>query len=1247
MVTMTSSLLASRTPASRPRRMLAALTAALVAVSASVFGAALPASAAGTASISGTVTSSAGGAPIEGITVTWFVFDEFGSAAGGLSTVTAVDGTFTLENLDAGEYTLGFSDPDEGFLSTYLGGDPDINNSGRVMLADAEVLTGIDETLDPAGSVSGTVTDSVTSEPLEGIEVFATYFGDEGGYFSSALTAADGTYTLTGMFPAASWTVGFDGRADGYSILYYDGVREEFLATPVSVVGGQTTSGIDAALQEGGTVTGSVALASNPVINVEGIDIELVDNFGNTQSATTQFDGSFELLAVTPGDYRLRAIGSGGLLTRWWDGAITIDTAEVITVAAGQTVSGIDLLLEEAGAITGYVTGPLGEPLESVEVQADPVIGLDILYAVTDEFGEYRFDGVASTDYLISYYPPASQNIRSQFWPGSDLRSGATPVAGVAADTVSDIDIQLPAGAIISGTVFDDIDVVEGIEVYVESLSMQVGRYTTSDSNGDWIVRGLPSADDYLVQFVDWTDIYVDQWYSGEASRDDADALTLQAGSTLGDIDATLVRAATVTGQVVDELGEGIPDVQVWFAPGGSFGDDLYTATTASDGVYELIGLAPGSYRVLTGGVFNSPQEYRTEWFDSVYDPQVSDDIDLAAGEQLVGFDIELLENSDPEPPAAVTVDILDEESGYPTFDFTLPESADGFAFGLFASLNFGNNGDGYLGSFFDPLQWSLADDWDGYDGHGRLMVQAFNADGFGPAVRELVTVGDGPGIPSTPEPQFVAADGTSFTVSWSIDEVGDGVDYWGWDIFTVDEPGEPYLQTGYEEADDPFSDTQTISGLEPETDYEIFVMGFDDDSGENTFWGRGIFTTTDGPEILGLTQTPTPTITGGPRLGGVLAANAGVWNPGPVVLEYQWLRNGAAIGGANSTTYEPTVADLGAEISVRVTGSKTGYVTVSRTSEPTAPVVDLSTLTDERLAGGDRYATAAAISGQYASDVDVLYIATGTNYPDALSAAAAAAYLGAPLLLTLPTRIPDVIADEVVRLNPDVIVVTGSATVVSNAVYAELQALVPGATMRRDAGTSRYDTSRIIAERAFPADTTTTAYIATGRNFPDALSASSAAGSQGAPVILVNGLAPTLDAPTEALLADLGVERVVIAGSGLVVSAGIETRLNTLFGSENVSRQAGPSRFDTSVAINVDRFDSADIVYLANGLGFADSMGGAALAGRGDDPLFIVPKNCVPDAVLDQIAALGATKYVLLGSSVVLTSAVENLTPC
>ncbi|MFT4280176.1 glycosyl hydrolase 53 family protein [Microbacterium sp.] len=75
------------------------------------------------------------------------------------------------------------------------------------------------------------------------------------------------------------------------------------------------------------------------------------------------------------------------------------------------------------------------------------------------------------------------------------------------------------------------------------------------------------------------------------------------------------------------------------------------------------------------------------------------------------------------------------------------------------------------------------------------------------------------------------------------------------------------------------------------------------------------------------------PTISGTARVGQTLTASAGEFTPAVDHVDYQWLRDGAAISGATASSYVVVAADRGAELSVRVTASRAGWTSASATS--------------------------------------------------------------------------------------------------------------------------------------------------------------------------------------------------------------------------------------------------------------------------------------------------------------------------
>jgi hypothetical protein len=87
-----------------------------------------------------------------------------------------------------------------------------------------------------------------------------------------------------------------------------------------------------------------------------------------------------------------------------------------------------------------------------------------------------------------------------------------------------------------------------------------------------------------------------------------------------------------------------------------------------------------------------------------------------------------------------------------------------------------------------------------------------------------------------------------------------------------------------------------------------------------------------------GTLQSSTPKITGTAKVGDTLKVSLGSWTSG-TSFHYQWLANGKAISKATGSSLKLASAEQGKRISVQVTGSKTDYNTVTRTSGQTGSV--------------------------------------------------------------------------------------------------------------------------------------------------------------------------------------------------------------------------------------------------------------------------------------------------------------------
>lgn len=355
------------------------------------------------------------------------------------------------------------------------------------------------------------------------------------------------------------------------------------------------------------------------------------------------------------------------------------------------------------------------------------------------------------------------------------------------------------------------------------------------------------------------------------------------------------------------------------------------------------------------------------------------------------------------------------------------------------------------------------------------------------------------------------------------------------------------------------------------------------------------------------------------------------------------YIRNLATAGLYNYTPYQPNAAALANLYGTGDACSAYGNRNTWRiwTDWFGDPTVTLPTAT--RIAGADRYATAVQISRRsFPATAPVVYLASGENFPDGLVAGPAAAEQGGPVLLTPRAAVPQSVLDEITRLGPTQIVIVGGTPAVSAEVERQVRALSSSRAVLRLGGTDRFHTSRLIAEHAF--DSAPSAFVATGRNFPDALAAGPAAAFSNGPVLLVDG---TLSAPDEATLATmrgLGVQWVGIAGDATVVSNGMAAGIDAAV--PTVQRYAGSDRYATAVQL-ARVVGATNRVYVASGGDFPDALAGAAAAGLAGAPLMLTDRSCMPSVTRSALIATMPDEVFMLGGTPAIGDASAGYTAC
>jgi peptidoglycan LD-endopeptidase LytH len=252
------------------------------------------------------------------------------------------------------------------------------------------------------------------------------------------------------------------------------------------------------------------------------------------------------------------------------------------------------------------------------------------------------------------------------------------------------------------------------------------------------------------------------------------------------------------------------------------------------------------------------------------------------------------------------------------------------------------------------------------------------------------------------------------------------------------------------------------------------------------------------------------------------------------------------------------------------------------------------------RLAGADRFATAAAVSkAAFPAGATTAVVARADDFADALGAGALAGSLSAPVLLSGRDAVPAVTMDELARLSASRVVLLGGQAALGSGVHKQLERA--GLTVERLAGASRYGTAaeiarRLGAEEIGRVDGRRTAFLASGSSFPDALAAGPLAVAARIPILLTRR--HTLSPEARAAIEELGIEQVVVLGGHAAVANSVQAEIavptQRIQGDDRTQTAARLARF----AVAHLGFSEAEVVLTA-GWTFPDALAAAPYAGR------------------------------------------------
>ena len=436
-----------------------------------------------------------------------------------------------------------------GYLPQAYNNRQSLASGDPVTVTYGQATTGIDASLVRGATIAGTVTDASTHAGV--LNALVTAYDTQGSPVASAFTSTAGGYQLT--VPAGSYKVGFsEGANQNYLPQYYSGQASLSAATQITVATGQNATGIDAALQAGGQITGTVTDSSTGS-PVSGILVYAMTTTGQfLTSAQTNSQGGYSLGGLTTGSYTIEFSTSSSTqnyLPQYYNNRTTLQNADAVSVTAGQATTGINAAMQPGGQITGTVTSSAtGKPIAGVQVTASAGSTYD--NATTDANGNYTLNNLPTGSYQVYFSDPQGLHL-PQYYDDAATSANATSVAVTAGQGDPGINATLAAAGRITGSVLDAESggPVSGATVTLYDAGDDYVTSTSTDSTGSYSFGPL-TAGQYEVSFATGSSggNYGTAYYNGKSTLLTADPVTVTNEATTSGVNGRLTSLPVNTG---------------------------------------------------------------------------------------------------------------------------------------------------------------------------------------------------------------------------------------------------------------------------------------------------------------------------------------------------------------------------------------------------------------------------------------------------------------------------------------------------------------------------------------------------------------------------------------------------------------------------------------------------------------------------------------------------------------------------
>ncbi|MBL8113362.1 MAG: carboxypeptidase regulatory-like domain-containing protein [Acidobacteria bacterium] len=447
--------------------------------------------------------------------------------------------------------------------------------------------------LEATGTLEGRVVDAETLSPIPGVRIETR---SSRGDSSVVKTGKDGTYRLRGL------------SEDRYRVLADEPRYARAMKVSVAVEGGAVRR-FDLVLRRGVTVAGRVVdenglgvggargtvgrpgIASLAALSSLAARLESGDSLLRTFRSAA--DGTFRLTRIHPGDDQSLFVSLPGTERFRRDG---------LSLAPGQTLTGLVVVLRRGVTLEGTVVDPAGTPLSGTAVSLsteDPArrgLRIPLRKVETDGAGRFEMRGLSEGSYEVTMSRTGSAVPE----PVKVVLSSATPPEPLRV-------VLEPGGSIAGFVRTKSGEPLEGVVVFARRARGAAGRAVPAsvsspptDSGGGFLIEGLRLAEAYDLAMFE----------PGEMTRTAPQTLrTLEAPA-----ENVLLEGESrgrIRGLAVDlETGRPIGEFTVLrqneqFVTGAFPGAyrppeaGSRVEVSGADGAFELTGVPPGTWRVV------------------------------------------------------------------------------------------------------------------------------------------------------------------------------------------------------------------------------------------------------------------------------------------------------------------------------------------------------------------------------------------------------------------------------------------------------------------------------------------------------------------------------------------------------------------------------------------------------------------------------------------------------------------------